>query len=128
MRMLPMGKCCQFQFPMIHWKWALVIGNIFTLATFFGATAAETPWIDERYETAGETGAWTPELRKAVSTLLVKAANRINAVYDLDPDNEKAEQAIGKVCALIEEYKLVAAEAKGKKKEDPEPEPAPEKA
>ena len=59
MRMLPMGKCCQFQFPMIHWKLALVIGNIFTLATFFGATAAETPWIDERYETAGETGAWT---------------------------------------------------------------------
>lgn len=42
MRMLPMGKCCQFQFPMIHWKLALVIGNIFTLATFFGATAAET--------------------------------------------------------------------------------------
>ena len=68
----------------------------------------------------------TPELRKAVATLLVKAARRVTAVYELDPDNEAAATAIGEVTTVVERFKRVAAEFKGNKKEDPAPEPEPE--
>ena len=68
----------------------------------------------------------TPELRKVVAGLLVKAARRVNAVYEINPENEKAAKAIGDVAAIVEHYKRVAAEFKGNKKEDPAPEPAPE--
>ena len=69
----------------------------------------------------------TPELRKAVANLLVKAAKRVNSVYDIDPDNAKAEQVIVKVCGIVEHYKLDASEAKHRKGGDePEPEPEPE--
>ncbi|MBQ4199892.1 MAG: hypothetical protein II649_08410, partial [Kiritimatiellae bacterium] len=70
----------------------------------------------------------TPELRKTVATLLVQAARRVNAVYEINPENAAAAAAIGKVSALVEEYKLVASQSKGKKKEEPEPAPAPEAA
>ena len=68
----------------------------------------------------------TTELRKVVAGLLVKAARRVNAVYEINPENEKAAKAIGDVAAIVEHYKRVAAEFKGKKKADPEPESAPE--
>ena len=62
-----------------------------------------------------------------MANLLVKAAKRVNAVYDIDPDNAKAEQAIVKVCGIVEHYKRAAAEAKHRKGGDePEPEPTPE--
>ena len=66
------------------------------------------------------------ELRKAVASLLVQAARRVNAVYEINPENAAAAAAITKVAALVEEYKLVASQSKGKKKEEPEPAPAPE--
>ena len=87
--------------------------------------SAQDSRADERQHRDDEKAGSTPELRKAVSTLLVQCANRVNAVYELDPDNDKAEQAIGKVIALIEEYKRVATEAKHRKGDDPEPEPEP---
>ncbi len=67
----------------------------------------------------------TPELRKAVATLLVRAAKRVNSVNDLNPEDEASSLAIGKVAALVDEYKQVASEAKHRKGDDPEPEPAP---
>ena len=64
----------------------------------------------------------TPELRKVVAGLLVKAARRVNAVNEIVP-TEATAAAISKVAALVEEYKLVATEFKGRKKEAaPEPE------
>ena len=91
------------------------------------AAAAQDVRDDERGRRAEEKSAGTtPELRKAVANLLVKAAKRVNSVYDIDPDNAKAEQAIVKVYAIVEHYKLDASEAKHRKgKEDPEPEPEP---
>ena len=91
------------------------------------AAAAQDVRDDERGRRADEKSAGTtPELRKAVANLLVKAAKRVNSVYDIDPDNAKAEQAIVKVYAIVEHYKLDASEAKHRKgKEDPEPEPEP---
>lgn len=67
----------------------------------------------------------TPELRKAVATLLVAAAHRVNAVNEITP-TDAAAAAISKVTALVEEYKLVASEAKHRKGDEPEPEPTPE--
>ena len=46
----------------------------------------------------------------------------MNAVNEIAP-SEAASAAIGKVAALVEEYKLVASQFKGKKKEEPAPEP-----
>lgn len=55
------------------------------------------------------------------------AARRVNAVYEINPENEKAAKAIGDVAAIIEHYKRVASEAKHHKGgDDPEPEPTPE--
>jgi len=80
----------------------------------------------ERGERAAEKAAGTtPELRKAVSALLVKAAKRVNAVYDFDPDNEHAATAIQNVVGIIEHYKQIASEAKHRKGDEPEPEPEP---
>ena len=71
----------------------------------------------------------TSELRKAAANLLVKAAKRVNAVYEIDPENEKAAKAIGDVAAIVEHFRRVASEAKHRKGgDDPEPEPAPEAA
>ena len=53
------------------------------------------------------------------------AARRVNAVNEIAP-TEATAAAIGKVAALVEEYKLVASQFKGKKKEEPAPEPTPE--
>ena len=92
------------------------------------ARAAMESRSDERSSRAEEKAAGTtPELRKAVAALLVAAARRVNAVNEIAP-SEAASAAIGKVAALVEEYKLVASQFKGKKKEEPEPEPesAPE--
>ena len=90
------------------------------------ARAAMESRSDERSSRAEEKAAGTtPELRKAVAALLVAAARRVNAVNEIAP-SEATAAAIGKVAALVEEYKLVAAEFKGKKKADPEPEPTPE--
>ena len=66
----------------------------------------------------------TPELRKAVTTLLVQAARRVNAVNEIAPTDATAA-AISKVAALVEEYKLVAAQAKHRKGDEPAPEPEP---
>lgn len=71
--------------------------------------------VDERDVSPGA------DVQKAVGDLLVKAGNRVNAVADLDPDNEKAALAIKKVCGIIEDYKLVAAQSKGRKKDEGEP-------
>ena len=72
---------------------------------------------------------WSHEMRKETTELQgLQAARRVNAVYEINPENAAAAAAIGKVAALVEEYKLVASQSKGKKKEDPEPEPAPEAA
>ena len=91
------------------------------------ARAAMESRSDERSSRAEEkAGGTTPELRKTVATLLVQAARRVNAVYEINPENAAAAAAITKVAALVEEYKLVASQAKGKKKEEPEPAPAPE--
>lgn len=65
----------------------------------------------------------TPELRKTVAQLLVKAGKRVNAVYDLDPENEKAATAIKKVCGVISDFKRIASEAKHRKGDTPDPEP-----
>jgi len=46
----------------------------------------------------------------------------VNAVNEIAP-SEAASAAIGKVAALVEEYKLVASQFKGKKKEEPASEP-----
>ncbi len=83
---------------------------------------------DEERDRAEERAAGsTPELRKAVGTLLVKAARRVNAVYEIDPDNEKAAKAIGDVATIVEHFRRVAAEAKHHKGgDDPEPGPEPE--
>ena len=67
----------------------------------------------------------TPELRKAVAALLVKAAKRVNAMYEIDPENEKAAKAIGDVATIVEHYKRVASEAKHRKGDTPDPEPEP---
>ena len=81
----------------------------------------------ERGSRADEKAAGTtPELRKAVGNLLVKAGKRVNAVYDFDPENAHAENAIVAVCGIVEHYKAVAAEAKHRKGDDPAPAPAPE--
>lgn len=63
----------------------------------------------------------------AVAPLLVQAARRVNAVNEIAPTDATAA-AISKVAALVEEYKLVAAQAKHRKGDtpDPEPEPTPE--
>ncbi|MBQ7234634.1 MAG: hypothetical protein IJS36_04415, partial [Kiritimatiellae bacterium] len=80
----------------------------------------------ERSSRAEEKAAGTtPELRKAVAALLVAAARRVNAVNEIAP-SEAASAAIGKVAALVEEYKAVASQFKGKKKEEPAPEPTSE--
>ena len=93
------------------------------------ARAAMEARRDERSSRAEEKASGTtPELRKTVATLLVQAARRVNAVYEINPENAAAAAAIGKVSALVEEYKLVASQSKGKKKEEPEPAPAPEAA
>ena len=87
------------------------------------ARAAMESRSDERSSRAEEKAAGTtPELRKAVAALLVAAARRVNAVNEVAP-TEAASAAIGKVAALVEEYKLVASQFKGKKKEEPAPEP-----
>ena len=89
------------------------------------ARAAMEARSDERSERAEEKASGTtPELRKAVATLLVQAARRVNAVNEVAP-TEATAAAISKVAALVEEYKLVASQFKGKKKADPEPEPEP---
>ena len=93
------------------------------------AHTAMTARRDERGERDAEKASGTtPELRKAVAQLLVKAGKRVNAVYDLDPDNEKAATAIKKVCGVISDFKRIASEAKHRKGDtpDPEPEPTPE--
>ena len=90
---------------------------------------AMTARRNERGERDTEKSAGTtPELRKTVASLLVAAAKRVNAVHDLDPDNEKAALAISKVCGIISDFKRVATEAKHRKGDtpDPEPEPTPE--
>ena len=93
------------------------------------ARAAMESRSDERSSRAEEKASGTtPELRKTVATLLVQAARRVNAVYEINPENAAAAAAITKVAALVEEYKLVASQSKGKKKEEPEPAPAPEAA
>ena len=90
------------------------------------ARAAMESRSDERSSRAEEKAAGTtPELRKAVTTLLVQAARRVNAVNEIAPTDATAA-AISKVAALVEEYKSVAAQFKGKKKEEPAPEPTPE--
>ena len=90
------------------------------------ARAAMESRSDERSSRAEEKASGTtPELRKAVATLLVQAARRVNAVNEIAP-TEATAAAISKVAALVEEYKLVASQSKGKKKEEPEPAPAPE--
>ena len=90
------------------------------------ARAAMESRSDERSSRAEEKAAGTtPELRKAVAALLVAAARRVNAVNEIAP-SEAASAAIGKVAALVEEYKLVASQFKGKKKEEPAPEPTSE--
>ena len=90
------------------------------------ARAAMESRSDERSSRAEEKAAGTtPELRKAMTTLLVQAARRVNAVNEIAPTDATAA-AISKVAALVEEYKLVAAQAKHRKGDDPEPEPAPE--
>ena len=54
-------------------------------------SAATTARDQEARERAEERAVGsTPELRKAVATLLIKAAKRVNAVYEIDPENEKA--------------------------------------
>ena len=89
------------------------------------ARAAMESRSDERSSRAEEKASGTtPELRKAVATLLVQAARRVNAVYEINPENAAAAAAITKVAALVEEYKLVASQSKGKKKEEPEPAPS----
>ena len=88
------------------------------------ARAAMESRSDERSSRAEEkAGGTTPELRKAVATLLVQAARRVNAVNEIAP-TEATAAAISKVAALVEEYKLVASQSKGKKKEEPEPAPS----
>ena len=88
------------------------------------ARAAMESRSDERSSRAEEKASGTtPELRKAVASLLVQAARRVNAVYEINPENAAAAAAITKVAALVEEYKLVASQSKGKKKEEPEPAP-----
>ena len=89
------------------------------------ARAAMESRSDERSSRAEEKAAGTtPELRKAVAALLVAETRRVNAVNEIAP-SEAASVAIGKVAALVEEYKLVASQFKGKKKEEPAPEPEP---
>ena len=89
------------------------------------ARAAMEARSDERSERAEEKASGTtPELRKAVAALLVQAARRVNAVNEVAP-TEATAAAISKVAALVEEYKLVAAEAKRRKGPTPEPEPEP---
>jgi hypothetical protein len=91
------------------------------------ARAAMESRSDERSSRAEEKASGTtPELRKAVTTLLVQAAHRVNAVLELNPDNPNVCAAVSKVAALIEEYKQVAAQAKHRKGDTPAPEPEPE--
>ncbi len=88
------------------------------------ARAAMEARSDERGERAEEKASGTtPELRKAVATLLVQAARRVNAMNELNPDSVPVAAAVSKVAALVEEYKLVAAQSKGRKKDAPAPEP-----
>ena len=88
---------------------------------------AMTARRDERGERDTEKAAGTtPELRKTVAGLLVAAGKRVNAVRDLDPDNEKAALAISKVCGIINDFKRVASEAKRRKGDEPAPAPTPE--
>ncbi len=68
------------------------------------------------------TGA-TAELRKAVATQLIRAAKRVNAVNEINPEDEASSIAVSKVATLVKEYKNVASEAKHRKGDDPEPEP-----
>ena len=90
------------------------------------ARAAMESRSDERSSRAEEKASGTtPELRKAVTTLLVQAAHRVNAVLELNPDNPNVSAAVSKVAALIEEYKQVAAQAKHRKGDTPAPEPEP---
>ena len=93
------------------------------------AHTAMTARRDERGERDAEKASGTtPELRKTVAQLLVKAGKRVNAVNEVAP-TEATAAAISKVAALVEEYKLVASQAKHRKGGDdpePEPEPAPE--
>ena len=92
---------------------AAICDNVFTL----------------RSEMSACKSVWSHEMRKETTELQgLQAARRVNAVYEINPENAAAAAAIGKVAALVEEYKLVASQSKGKKKEDPEPEPAPEAA
>ena len=89
------------------------------------ARAAMESRNDERSSRDEEKAAGTtPELRKAVATLLVAAARRVNAVNEIAPA-DAVVAVVGKVAALVEEYKSVAAQFKGKKKEEPAPEPEP---
>ena len=55
----------------------------------------------------------------------LRAAKRVNAVYEIDPENEKAAKAIGDVATIVEHYKRVASEAKHRKGDTPDPEPEP---
>ncbi len=57
-----------------------------------------------------------------LTLLLAPHLNRVITINEIAP-SEAAAAAIGKVAALVEEYKLVASQFKGKKKEEPAPEP-----
>ena len=103
-------------------------------AALWDANDAAREAMKARYTERGERDAekaagTTPELRKAVANLLVRAGKTVNAVATIDPENEKAAQAITKVRGIIDDFKLVASEAKHRSGGDepaPEPEPEPE--
>ncbi len=99
-------------------------------AALFTANDAVAAALSARRDERGERDAEkaegsTPELRKAVGEILVKAGKRVNAVAELDPENVKAQTAISKVVGIIDDFKLVAAEPKKRKGGEPEPGPEP---
>ena len=102
------------------------------LAAVVFAAVATSATLPAAGETVGRVVPNAPQsggLRTSRPTNWVdeRAARRVNAVHDLDPDNEKAALAISKVCGIISDFKRVAAEAKHRKGgDDPEPEPTPE--
>ena len=93
-------------------------------AALWAANDAMEARSDEQRGRAEEkaTGA-TAELRKAVATQLIRAAKRVNAVNEINPEDEASSIAVSKVATLVKEYKSVASEAKHRKGDDPEPEP-----
>ncbi len=96
----------------------------------FAANEAAIVAIKARRAERGERDAekaegTTPELRKAVANLLTSAGKIVNAVHALNPDNEKAAEAIKQVCGVINDLKRIASEAKHRGGDEPEPEPEP---